>query len=307
MWRTVIVNNGEKLSVENNWLIVAEGENVNKVPIEDIYALIIDNYSATISLSAINQLTSAGAHICFCNEKHMPVSVALPMSEHYRPLSVVKGQLEMDEEFRAMLWQRIIVAKIQNQAKCLRLCGIPSEKHKQISALANEVLPGDPKNREAAAAKLHFHFLFGSFFRRNDDDVTNAALNYGYAVMRSSVAKTLAAYGYYSVVGLHHINPSNHFNLADDLMEPLRPVVDMVTDRMCDELFETLTRSNRRKLAAIVNLPVKMNGKKTRIRYAIDKYIASLTTAINEHNVNKLIIPEIVMIDEFFEDDQDGE
>ena len=66
--------------------------------------------------------------------------------------------------------------------------------------------------------------------------MTNAALNYGYAIIRSSVAKTLAAYGYYSVVGIHHISPSNHYNLADDMMEPLRPVVDMVVDRMCDEL-----------------------------------------------------------------------
>lgn len=307
MWRTVIVNNGEKLSIEDGWLVVTEGEKISKVPIEDIYALIIDNYSATITLAAINALTSAGAHICFCDEKHMPASMALPMSEHYRPLAVVKSQLEMDDAFKNELWQKIIKAKISNQAKCLRLCGIPAEKHQQVQDLADEVLPGDSKNREAAAAKLHFRFLFGGFFRRNDDDVTNAALNYGYAVLRSSVAKTLAAYGYYSVIGLHHINTSNHFNLADDMMEPLRPVVDMVTDRMCDELFETLTRTNRRKLAAIVNLPVKMNGKKTRIRYAIDKYISSLTTAINERNAEKLIIPEIVMVDEFFEDDEDGE
>ncbi len=307
MWRTVIVNNGEKLTTENGWLVVSSGEETSKVPIEDIYALIIDNCSASISIATINAITEAGAHICFCDEKHIPSSMALPMTEHYRPLAVVRRQLEMPQEMKDEFWKRIISAKISNQAACLRLCGVKSEKYKPLQQLAEEVLPGDPKNREAMAAKMYFKSLFGLGFRRFDDEVTNHALNYGYAVIRSGVAKTLTAYGYYCVIGLHHENTSNHYNLADDMMEPLRPVVDMVTDRMCDELFETLTKSNRRRLASIVNLPVKMNGKKTRLRYAIDKYISSFTTAILENDPDRLIVPEIVMIDEFFEDEQDGE
>ncbi len=307
MWRTVIINNGERITTDNSRLVVTDGEHSGRIPIEDIYALIIDNYSAMISLATINALTSAGAHICFCDEKHLPASTALPMTEHYRPLTVVKSQLEMLQELKDELWQKIVTAKIRNQARCLQLSGLPPGKYKQLLRLADEVLPGDIKNREASSARAYFRSLFGGFFRRSDDDVTNAALNYGYAIIHSSVAKTLSAYGYYSVIGLHHISQSNHFNLADDLMEPLRPVVDMLTDRMCDELFDSLTSSNRKKLAAIVNLPVKINGRKTRIRYAIDQYVSSLTTAINDRDAGRLVIPEIVTIDENFEDERDGE
>ena len=307
MWRTVIVNQGEKIKTEQNWLVVVSDSGESKIPIEDIYTVVIDNQNAMISLSAINALTSSGAHICFCNEKHIPASVALSLNDHYRPLSVVRSQMSMTKEFRDELWKRIVEAKIRNQARCLRFCSVNPDKVASVERLADDVLPGDSRNREGTAASLYFRSLFGPGFRRSDDDVTNAALNYGYAILHSSVAKTLTAYGYYGALGIHHENSSNPFNLADDIMEPLRPVVDMVTDRMCDELFETLARDNRRKLVDIVNLPVKMNGKKIRVRYAIDRYIASLTTAIQHNDADKLNLPELIMIDEYFEDDDDVE
>lgn len=100
--------------------------------------------------------------------------------------------------------------------------------------------PGDTTNREAVAARKYFVALFGSTFRRTDEDVTNASLNYGYAIIRSCVAKTLAGYGFNGTVGIHHINETNPFNLADDIMEPLRPVVDMWTDENCDTLLKHL-------------------------------------------------------------------
>ena len=307
MWRTVIVNNGERIKTEQNWLVVSSDEGESRVPIEDIYAVIIDNRNAVISMSAINALTSSGAQICFCDEKHIPVSVALPLGNHHRQLSVVRSQIGMSEELKAVLWQKIVSEKIANQARCLRFCSVNPEKVSSVEVLAGDVAPGDVKNREGTAARLYFRSLFGAGFRRSDEDVTNAALNYGYAILRSCVAKTLTAYGYYGTIGIHHENASNPFNLADDMMEPLRPVVDMVTDRMCDDLFEHLSRDNRSKLVNIVNLPVKMNGRKIRIRYAIDRCIASLTSAITDNNADKLILPELIMIDEFFEDDEDGE
>ena len=307
MWRTVIVNYGEKMKTENHWLVVCSDEGESRVPIEDIYAVIIDNRSAMISMSAINALTAAGAHICFCDEKHIPVSVALPLSDHYRPLPVVRSQIDMTEDFKDVLWQKIVKAKIANQARCLRFCSVRPEKVASVEVLSEDVAPGDARNREGTAAKLYFPSLFGLGFRRSDEDVTNAALNYGYAILRSCVAKTLTAYGYYGAIGIHHKNATNPFNLADDMMEPFRPVADMVTDRMCDELFDHLSRDNRSKLAAMVNLPVKMNGKKLRVRYAIDRCVSSLTSAISHQDAEKLVLPELIMIDEFFEDDEDGE
>lgn len=112
MWRTVIVNNGEKITTREHWLIVSDEKGESKVPLDDIYALVIDNQNAVISMAAINAITESGAHICFCDRKHTPASVALPMSDHYRPLSVVRSQLEMTDEFKAQIWKKIIVSKM---------------------------------------------------------------------------------------------------------------------------------------------------------------------------------------------------
>lgn len=303
MWRTVIVNNGEKMIIQNNWLIVYSDNSEHKVPVNDIYALVIDNRAALISVSVISTLTQAGAHIYFCDEKHVPVSVSLPLNNHYRPLSVFNNQLSMTDNFKNELWAKIIRAKIANQAKCLRIVGIEHSKADVISEIGKKVLPGDCNNREAVAAKKYFRLLFGVTFKRSDDDITNAALDYGYSIIRSSVCKTLTVYGFNCVLGIHHINRNDPFNLAEDIMEPLRPLIDLWTDENCDNLFETLTRENRRDIINLVNVPILIEGKKMRVRYAIDRYVKSLVSAVNENNVDLLQLPELTDIDEWFEDD----
>lgn len=156
------------------------------------------------------------------------------------------------------------------------------------------------------AARKYFPALFGITFKRSDDDITNAALDYGYSIIRSSVAKATVVHGYNGVLGLHHIGNANPFNLADDLMEPLRPLVDMWTDAHCDELLNDLTSTNRRDLIALVNMPVLFDGKKIRVRYALDLYVKSLTSAINDNDAELLKTPGLLPLDEFFEDEEDG-
>lgn len=203
------------------------------------------------------------------------------------------------------LWQKIIERKIHNQYLCLKYREINKEKCDEIDALSKSVKPGDTTNREAVAARKYFVALFGSTFRRTDEDVTNASLNYGYAIIRSCVAKTLAGYGFNGTVGIHHINETNPFNLADDIMEPLRPVVDMWTDENCDTLFETLTYSNRKSLIDLPNQIILQSDKRMRIRYAIEIYVKSLVSAIENNNVSLLEIPELIPFDIFFEDEDD--
>lgn len=303
MWRTVIVNHGEKIIIRNNWLVVYSDDSEHRVPVDDIYALVIDNRSALLSVSVVSTLTQAGAHIYFCNEKHIPVSVAFPLNNHYKPLSVFNNQLAMTEDFKNELWSRIIRAKIGNQAECLKIAGIEHGKVESVSELCGNVLPGDSSNREAVAARKYFKLLFGSTFKRSDEDITNAALDYGYSIIRSSFCKTLTVYGFNCVLGIHHVNQNDPFNLAEDIMEPLRPLVDLWTDENCTELFEELTKENRRGLINLVNVPVLIDGKKMRVRYAIDKYVRSLVSAINENDTELIQIPELIPLDEFFEDD----
>ncbi len=248
MWRTVIISSGERLNIKDNWLIVYSQKGETKVPVDDLYSVVIENRSAMLSVSVLTTLTQAGTHIIFCDANHLPTTISLPLNNHYRPYSVVKKQIEMSQVFRDCLWQKIVVQKIKNQSLCLKYVGVETKRYKEIEDISLKVKVGDITNREAVAAKKYFPYLFGVTFRRSDDDITNSALNYGYAIIRSSVAKTLASYGFNGAIGLHHISETNPFNLADDIMEPLRPIVDMWVDQEGENLFETLTYHNRRDL-----------------------------------------------------------
>ncbi|MBQ7647312.1 MAG: type II CRISPR-associated endonuclease Cas1 [Clostridia bacterium] len=223
MFRTVTVYSGEKISVDQNRMVVSGESGDQFIPIEDVYSLVIDNPRTLLTVPVITRLTSSGAHIILCDEKHMPSSVILPHSLHYHPLTVLRKQLSMPDEIKDRIWDRIVKQKIINQAKVLQICTNKRERVSRMLELADEVVNGDEGNREGISARIFFRELYGFEFVRMYDDATNAALNYGYTVIRSSVAKTLVAYGYNCVYGVHHINESNPFNLADDIMEPLRP------------------------------------------------------------------------------------
>lgn len=218
MWRTVIVASGEKLNIKDNWLIVSSAEGESRVPVSDIYSLVIENRAAMLSVSVLTTLTQAGAHIILCDEKHLSVSATLPINTHYRPFNVIKKQIDMTYEFKNLLWQKIIERKIHNQYLCLKYREINKEKCDEIDALSKSVKPGDTTNREAVAARKYFVALFGSTFRRTDEN--------------------------------------------------------------CDTLFETLTYSNRKSLIDLPNQIILQSDKRMRIRYAIEIYVKSLVSAI---------------------------
>lgn len=297
MFRTVTVYRGEKISTRQGWVIVSSEDGEQKLPIEDIYSIVIDNQQTVLTAAAITKLTASGAHILICDEKHLPNTLILPHNTHYHPLTVIRRQIGLPEDIKNALWDRIVQAKITNQALVLKYAFGSCAVEKRLMELAAEVTDGDSGNREGIAARLFFHGLYGYEFVRMYDDPTNAALNYGYTIMRSAVAKTLVAYGYNCVLGLHHINESNAFNLADDMMEPLRPVVDLWVSEHREELVDALTKQQKNELAGLVNAVIIWEGKKMRIRNAIDKYVSSLTTAITKLSPQALKIPAVIRQD----------
>lgn len=302
MFRTVVVNFGEKLSIKDNWLIVTTAGEERKIPIEDIYSVVVDNQRAYMTVPCLNVLANSGAHVLLCNEKHNPTAVVLPLNNHYRPLNVIKKQLSLTQNFKDKTWDRIVKHKILNQAMVLELCGCSSYYVARLKSLAEEVVNGDSGNREGIAAKMYFRCLFGSNFIRMNEDATNAALNYGYAIIRSSIGKALCGYGFNCVLGIHHVNEFNPFNLVDDLMEPFRPIIDLwVADNLEELLFE-LTRQQRNELAAIVNNIVEFGNKKMRIRNAIEKYVQSFSTAVDRNNPKYLVFPKIIRQSLYFEE-----
>lgn len=303
MFRTVTVYRGEKISAWQGWVIVSSSDGEQKLPIEDVYCIVVDNQQTALTTAAITQLTASGAHILICDEKHLPNTLILPHNTHYHPLTVIRRQIGLPEDVKDALWDRIVKAKITNQALVLKYAFGACPTEKRLLELAGEVIEGDSGNREGIAARLFFHGLYGYEFVRMYDDPTNAALNYGYTVIRSAVAKTLTAYGYNCVLGLHHINESNAFNLADDLMEPLRPLVDLWVFEHREELVDDLTKQQKNELAALVNAVIEWNGKRMRVRNAIDKYVSSLTTAITRLAPGELKLPTVIRQDVYQDTD----
>ncbi len=305
MFRTVIINQGEKISTRNNWLIVSiEGEE-RKIPIDDIYSIVLDNQQTVVTIPTIIALTNSGVHILVCNDKHMPAAVVFSHNMHYRPLNVIRKQINMLPELKNAIWKEVIRAKLCNQARVLELCHANLLKSERLYELADEVVDGDDGNREGIGAKLYFRALFGADFIRMNDDGINSALNYGYAIIRSAVSKTLAAYGYNCVLGIHHINENNPFNLADDLMEPLRPLIDLWVDEHHEDLLDGLTKQQRNELVNLVNQFVMCDKKKMRVRNAIDKYISSFTTSIEKENPMLIKFPIIIKNSSSIEDEGD--
>lgn len=303
MWRTILIGQGERLSVKNKQLIVHGKEDI-KIPIEDIYSIVIENRMLSITSPTITALTDEGVHVLFCDEKHLPVSLVLPLNTHYRVLSVLKKQIYMEQDFKDKIWQKIIRAKILNQAEVLELCERNETVIQHLKKYSDEVIEGDLRNREGLAAKLFFREMYGAEFIRMNDDVINSALNYGYAVIRACVSRTLVAYGFNCAIGIHHIGEYNPFNLADDLMEPLRPIVDYWVDNNIYDLNDYLTKSNRIGLVSLVNRTVLCDNKHTKLRYAIDRYINSFVTCIDRRDVSYLRIPQILELGEETEDEQ---
>lgn len=291
MFRTLIVEEGERLSVVHHVLRITRLGKTVPVPIDDLYCIVLDNQQTAVTTAAITELTRAGAHIVVCDEKHLPSSVIYPELVHYRPYTVAARQVALTQGQKDALWDRVVRAKLCSQAAALDCCCPGSAAANRIRELAEEVAEGDSGNREGIGAKLYFRQLFGSQFLRMEDDGVNHALNYGYAILRSSMVKTLYLFGYYPPLGIHHIGPTNPFNLGDDLMEPFRPIVDMWADLHHGELEETLTVGQRRQLVGLVNLEMDYDGAHMKVRNVMARYVKSFTAAVEKVDASLFIPP----------------
>ena len=230
-----------------------------------------------------------------CDKAHMPNGLLLPFQPHSRQSRVARIQQNCTDAFKNRLWQRTIQVKITNQAACLTKC-INAEEAKRLYAMAERVKSGDPDNIEAQAARAYWQRLMGQDFRRGKEDIVNAVLNYGYAVVRAYIARAQVAYGLIPAFGIHHNNELNAFNLTDDMMEILRPFVDnmvfqMVKDGVFEEGQPSLTKENRAVLANIGQEICIIEGQKHAISNAADKMAASLVSAMENKSIACLSLP----------------
>ena len=286
-YRSVVISSAVNISIKNRQLIIS-GEATGSIPVEDIRTLMIESRAVTISTYALSELSENGVCVYICDEKHMPSAILQPFCRYSRQKKQLMMQLEQSKPATKRMWRDIVVAKIINQAKCLELCGIDEERSKKVSNMSLLVQSGDPTNVEAQAAALYFRTLFGSSFSRSDENEINAALNYGYAIVRGYIARTLANYGFEPCIGIHHHSELNNFNLADDIIEPFRPLVDLfVFQNMPNGTFST---ADKRELCNILNYEMISNGERHSVAYAIERLIHSLERCMGEKS-DFLLIP----------------
>lgn len=289
-FRNVIIQNPAYISVRNNQLII-KTEAEHSLSLEDISAILLESCQSTITTAALSLMGQCGCTVFLCDNKHMPCAVLTPFSAHSRAPSVLKEQISMSPILRKKLWQSIVRAKIINQAKCLELCGI-NAADEGLYKMADAVKVDDAGNLEAAAARRYFPALFGKNFTRQEDNGINSALNYGYAILRGCIARTLVSYGFICELGLHHKNELNAFNLADDIIEPFRPLVDMLVF-VCFDIDGELDSLKKRHLFNCLNLEILSGKQHHSVSYAIERTVQSLGKSLRE-KADRLILPELL-------------
>ena len=210
------------ISVHNYQLVI--GNEDMCVPLEDINCLVLEHAGIMISSGVLQRLSENGCLVYICDEKHLPSTVVLPIARHSRHFKMLTAQLAITKPRQNRIWQQIVKQKIANQAMCLKLCG--KKNADQLYNMTKKVQSGDKTNVEAQAAALYFKSLFGNDFTRGDDNGINAALNYGYSILRGHISRSIVCYGFEPSLGINHHSQLNNFNLADDFIEPYRAIVD---------------------------------------------------------------------------------
>lgn len=277
--RTLHFSNPAHLSFSNAQLVIdikGEQKITKTIPIEDIGVVIIEHPQITLSMSVLDALIKANVAVVSCDDHYMPSGMFLPLDGHNTQTERIRNQLNASEPLKKQLWQQTIKCKIENQAAVLEKLGIDGNR---LKLLASKVLSGDSSNLEAQAAAYYWQQLYGSdFVRSRKMESPNAQLNYGYAILRSLVARALSASGMYPSVGIHHRNKYNAFCLADDIMEPYRPFVDWQIINMFDgtELETGLTKDQKIKLLSLPQLDISIQQLTRPLFHAVSITTASL-------------------------------
>lgn len=223
-FRTVVITDQAKLSYKNRFLVVKKGIDEKYVHLSEIDTIIVDSISVSISTYLLKELTDYKINLILCDEKHNPFGEVKSLYGTHNSSKKIINQTKWKQKSKDELWTCIVKNKIINQMQLLKK--IKSENTSLLLEYMGEIEIGDKTNREGHAAKVYFNSLFGKMFSRNYDNTINSALNYGYAILLSTINKEIINNGYLTQLGIHHKNEFNEFNLSCDLMEPFRVIID---------------------------------------------------------------------------------
>ena len=295
--RTLYFGNQAYLGLKNNQLVIKKnGDEIVTAAIEDIAYIVLDSPQITVTNALLGALLENNCAIINCDKTHLPSGLLLPLSGNTLQSERFRAQIEASLPLKKQLWQQTVQQKILNQAKVLQqTCHNPA---KQMLTWANEVRSGDVENREAVAAAYYWKELFPDiedFTRDRYGKPPNNMFNYGYAILRGVVARSLVASGLLPTLGIHHKNRYNAYCLADDIMEPYRPIVDKLIIQKINELGEypqDLTKEIKTSLLVIPVLDTWIDGKRSPLMNAVAATTTSLYRCYAGES-RKLLYPEV--------------
>ena len=264
-------------------------------PIEDIGVVVLDHKQITITTGALSALLENNCAVITCDNRSMPVGLQLPLAVNTTQSERFRDQISASLPLRKQLWQQTVQYKIRNQAAVLSICS--KAETRCMIVWAHEVRSGDPDNLEARAAVYYWKNLFGdipNFIRSRDGVSPNHLLNYGYAILRAVVARSLVASGLLPTLGIHHHNRYNAYCLADDIMEPYRPYVDRLVLYIIEQygIDIELSKDIKAELLSIPTIDVMINGKRSPLMVAAAQTTASLYKCFSGE-LRKIAYPEL--------------
>ena len=279
-WRTIVISHSAKLDYQMGYMVV-RGETVTKIHLSEIYILLIETPAVSLTAALLLELTKKKVKIIFCDEKRNPSSEIIPYYGSHDTSQKIRKQINWNVDVKTSVWTEVVTEKIRQQALLLEELGL--DESEMLRQYLRELKYGDTTNREGHAAKVYFNALFGMDFTRSEDNALNAALNYGYSIILSSFTREISINGYLTQIGLFHDNMFNPFNLASDLMEPFRPLVDRLVKRKVPIIFE---HEDKVELVNLLNQEVKINGRTEYVSNAIKIYTKSIFDALNDQDVS---------------------
>lgn len=276
-FRTVVISSTAKINYKNRYLVVKHELDEKYIHISEIDTIIIDSISVTLTSYLLKELLDNKINIIFCDDKHNPYSELIPFYSSYNTSKKILHQIKWAKDHNAKIWKRIVQDKIKNQANVLRK--ISNEKYEQLIEYAKETKDNDITNREGHAAKVYFNSLFGKDFSRNYNNDVNSALNYGYAVLLSTVNKEVINNGYITQLGIFHKSEFNQYNLSCDLMEPFRPIIDNFVYFNKDRPFDSKYKMD---IVNIFNNKYKYKNKLYTLKDIIKQYVSKALQSLDK-------------------------
>jgi CRISP-associated protein Cas1 len=291
--RIIEVSNKAYLSLKDFQLVIKKEDSEHKIPLEDVGVIVIESWEVSISQRLLVEIAHQEITLLICDEKHLPVWLYHAFSGHTQSAKYLINQVNISQVARKQLWQRIIQSKIKNQWLVLDTVW---KDWTALKNIASEVKSNDSDNREWFAANIYWKLLFWEDFnRRKDWVIINTMLNYGYALLRASIARWVVSSWLHPSLGIFHSNQFNAFNLVDDLIEPFRPLVDKIVIEILSSVNTTqnpeLTPEIKRKLLEILAKDIIWNWQKLPILVAINYYTSSFRDWLED--INSFIIPQI--------------